>query len=121
MTAHALPRRRVLVVDDEPDLADVTGALLSHHGFEVSVAHSGQEALRLLAGGTQVDSVFTDVMMPEMTGLELAAAVRRTDPEIRIVITSGFTPPALLRENGHAYLYAPKPYMIETIIELLCR
>lgn len=116
-----MPGRRVLVVDDEPDLADVTGALLRYHGFEVSIAYSAYEALELLESGTQVDAVFSDVMMPGMNGLELAAAVRRLDSRIRIVITSGFTPPALLGANGHAYLYASKPYAIETIIALLCR
>ena len=111
--------RQVLVVDDEPDLADTTGCLLSHYGFQVSIAYSGLEALRMLQGGTQVDAVFSDVMMPGMTGLELAVAIGKLDGRIKVVLTSGFIPPALMARDGAAYPYAAKPYSIETVIGLL--
>lgn len=119
MTAPGIARRRILVVDDEPDLTETTGCLLSHYGFEVSIACSGFEALRMLQDGKQVDAVFSDVVMPGMTGLELAAAVGQLDGRIKVVLTSGFIPPALLASGGVAYPYAAKPYQIETVIGLL--
>lgn len=112
-------RPRVLVVDDEPDVADVAKLLLNHYGFEVSVAYSPFNALRILESGTPIDVLFSDVMMPGMNGLELAAAARKLAPTIKVVLTSGVPSGPLLAGHGRTHFYAPKPYRIETIVQLL--
>lgn len=110
--------RKVLVVDDECDLADVAQALLGCHGLEAAVAYCASDALRILAGDPDIDALFSDVMMPGMNGLQLADMVRSRHPSIRIVLTSGFTTPGLMA--GHQpYPYASKPYSIETVLRLL--
>ena len=115
-----LPRlRKVLVVDDEQDLADMAQALLGAHGLDVVVAYSAQEALRVLASDNEIDAVFSDVVMPGMTGLQLADAVTEMYPTIKVVLASGYTLPALLAERERHYLFATKPYRIETILKLL--
>ena len=111
--------RKVLVVDDERDLADMAETLLGSRGLEVRVAYSAREALQVLENDPEVDAVFSDVMMPGMTGLELAEAIRRLYPCVKIVLTSGFTAPALLAGQERPYLYASKPYSIETVLKLL--
>jgi CheY-like chemotaxis protein len=111
--------RKVLVVDDEEDLANLAGALLSNEGLEVVVANSAMEALRILEKDDSIDALFTDVMMPGMTGLQLADAVRDMYPRIKIVLTSGYTLPALLADRQRQYLFAPKPYRIDTVVKLL--
>jgi two-component system OmpR family response regulator len=58
-------------------------------------------------------------MMPGMTGLQLASVVGNLYPQVKIVLTSGYTPPELLAERDRLYLYTAKPYEIETVIELL--
>jgi CheY-like chemotaxis protein len=68
--------RKVLVVDDERDLADLAEALLRNCEIDVRVAYSGAEALRFLASDQEIDGVFSDIMMPQMTGLQLASTVR---------------------------------------------
>lgn len=111
--------RKVLVVDDEPDLADLAQALLGHHGMDVIVAHDAAQALRMLATHADVDALFSDVMMPGMTGLELAHATRTAYPEIRIVLTSGYTAPELLTGNATRYAFVAKPYRIADVVRLL--
>lgn len=111
--------RKVLAVDDERDLADLAEALLCGHGLEARTAYSAMEALRILEDDPEIDAIFTDVMMPGMNGLQLADTVRRLYPAICIVLTSGFTPPALMESRGRPYLYVGKPYSIETVIKLL--
>ena len=111
--------RKVLVVDDEVDLADLAEALLSSRGLDVVVAHSAVEALRILAQDGDIDAIFSDIMMPGMNGLQLADAVSEFFPRLKIVLTSGFTGPAMLADRERNYLFATKPYRIDTIMALL--
>ena len=116
--ARSVGPRKVLVVDDERDLADLAQALLASHGLETRVAYGAGEALRILAGDPAIDAVFSDVMMPGMTGLQLAEAIGSLYPSIRVVLTSGFTAPALFASH-RSYPFAAKPYSIEHVIRLL--
>jgi two-component system OmpR family response regulator len=111
--------RKVLVVDDEADLADLAEALLSSCGLAVVVANSATEALQRLAQDGGIDAVFSDVMMPGMNGLQLADAVSEFYPRVKIVLTSGYTVPAMLEDRQRRYLFTAKPYRLETIMKLL--
>lgn len=110
---------KVLVVDDERDLADLAETLLAAHGLAARTAYSADEALGILAGDDAIGAVFTDIMMPGMTGLQLADTVRELYPHITVVMTSGFTSPALLAGRCPPRLFVTKPYRIETVIALL--
>jgi CheY-like chemotaxis protein len=111
--------RKVLVVDDEQDLADIAAALLSARGLEVVVAYSAYEAMARLAGDPDIDAVFSDVVMPGMTGLQMADAITEMYPRVKIVLASGYTLPAMLADRERPYLTTTKPYKIETILKLL--
>ena len=111
--------RKVLVVDDEEDLAILAEALLGNEGLDVVVANSAIAALEILAQDQDIDAIFSDVMMPGMTGLQLADAVREMYPRVKIVLTSGYTLPSLLADRETHYLFAPKPYRIDTVMKLL--
>lgn len=113
--------RKVLVVDDEPDLVDLAQALLGFHGLDVCIAHGGNEALAMLDADPHIDALFSDVMMPGMNGLELADATRARYPHVRILLTSGYTAPELLGSHSRQYAYIPKPYRIDDVIERLRR
>lgn len=111
--------RKVLVVDDEEDLAEMAAALLEARGLEVLVAYSAYEALRLLQDNGDIDALFSDVVMPGMTGLQLADAVTDMYPKVKIVLASGYTVPSLLENRERPYLYTSKPYKIDAILKLL--
>ena len=80
-----------LIVDDEPRIVVYLRAVLQCGGFEAVEASNGAEALALLRRrSVKVDVVLSDVSMPVMGGVELAATVRTEFPGIAIVLVSGF-------------------------------
>ena len=81
---------RALVVDDEPAVARVLGEMLRQHGFEVEVASDGRSANeRLRATLDRFDVVVTDLYMPEVNGLDVAAVARATQPRARVILMTG--------------------------------
>jgi two-component system sensor histidine kinase ChiS len=78
-------KSRVLVVDDNPDSVMVLRTILESNHFEVTTAGSGSEALGLLKGDT-FDAVLLDVMMPDMSGLEVLERIRETPAVARIPV-----------------------------------
>ena len=111
--------RKVLVVDDEADVADLAEVLLSAHGFEAIVAYSAAEALDMLATHPDIDAIVSDVMMPGMNGIELADQVSRRYPAVKIVLASGYMAPTMVKDRALTQLFIPKPYRIDQLIKLL--
>ncbi|MHB0914679.1 MAG: response regulator [Thermoleophilia bacterium] len=79
---------RILVVDDEAVIRDVCSQVLENLGYLVVTAGSGREALRLVSEDS-FDVVVTDIMMPDMSGLELLEIIKRTSLEIQPVVITG--------------------------------
>ncbi|WP_082439873.1 MULTISPECIES: response regulator [unclassified Massilia] len=111
---------KLLLVDDEPDGADSAATLFRMHGLQVKVVHSAAEALQALQDDKEIGAVLTDIMMPGMTGLELAEAVRHMYPTVKIVLVSGYVLPELLKDRERNYLFVEKPYRIDTMMKVLC-
>ena len=108
---------RVLVVDDDPVVASSFDRVLSGKGYAVITARDGPEALEKLAR-ENYDAVFTDIRMPGMDGLEVAARIKATRPWLPVVIVTGYGSPASearAKEIGVAgFLNKPlSPEMIE--------
>jgi CheY-like chemotaxis protein len=80
--------RRLLCVDDDSGYRQFYKNLLGSYGYEVTVAASGRQALRLFLS-RKVDAVLTDFEMPEMSGGELAARLKRMRPELPVLLVSG--------------------------------
>ena len=83
---------RVLFVDDEKVLTDISKKMLERYGYEVTPRTSSVEALELFkAKPDQFDLVITDMTMPNMSGLELASEILRLRPELPIILCTGFS------------------------------
>lgn len=89
--AAAASARRVLVVDDSVDSADIVASLLSYCGHEVAIAHTGAEAIRL-ALEFRPHLVFLDIGLPDLPGTEVARAMRKLPAlaGVRLVALSGY-------------------------------
>lgn len=111
--------RKVLVVDDEADVADLADILLSAHGLETVVAYSGADALAQMAAHPDIDAVVSDVMMPGMTGIELAEQIGERYPKVKIILASGYMAPSAGAGRPLPQLFVAKPYRIEQILKLL--
>ncbi|MGI4829087.1 MAG: response regulator [Janthinobacterium lividum] len=108
---HA-PSPRILVVDDEVLIADTIVQILNRNGFIAEAAYSGVQAIDL-ARLHCPELVLSDVMMPQVDGVEAAIAIREHCPDTRIVLFSGQAATveilARARERGHNFELLPKP------------
>jgi len=113
-------RRQILVVDDQPDIADTLGMLLEQLGQEVRVTYSGVSALAA-ARANQPDVVFLDLSMPEIDGAELARLLRQNFPAngLTLVAISGKADHAEVRSNHVFDRYLLKPASKEDLAALL--
>ena len=93
-------RHRVMLVDDEPQVAHTIERLL-RHDYDITVALCGQEAIGHIARGVRFDAIVSDVMMPNMTGIELIEELQRVAPDQaqRLIFLSGGVFTAQTRER----------------------
>ncbi len=116
----------VLVVDDEKVIADTLSRILSRSGFSTMAAYDGITALEL-ARSTPPDLLISDVVMPGMTGVELAITVTQTIPGCKVLLFSGQAATVDLLEKarnaGHNFTTLTKPIhptdMLNRIYECL--
>ncbi|NRR30662.1 PAS domain S-box protein [Oxalobacteraceae bacterium] len=115
------PREKALVVDDQEDVLDMAVELFRMLGYDVVSATSGAEALTILQRDGDINILFSDVLMPGMSGIELGHAVRRMAPHIKIILASGYTAPALGADNsgGEDFPLISKPYTLAQIVRQL--
>ena len=106
------PAPRILVVDDEKVIADTIVHILNRNGFIAEAAYGGEEAIEK-AGRHCPELVLSDVLMPQVDGVEAAIAIRRRCPDTRIILFSGQAATVEIltraREQGHTFELLPKP------------
>jgi CheY-like chemotaxis protein len=104
----------VLLVDDEIALLQLAAESLQMLGYRVLTASNGKQALLKLAEEKAIDLLFSDVVMPGgINGFELAEQAVALSPELKVLLTSGYTEKAIIR-NGQARFSTnmlSKPYM----------
>ena len=118
----------ILLVEDEAPVRSVTRQLLERNGYTVLEAADGRTALSLINGEqdrVHVDLLLTDVIMPGMSGRELADQMKARRPQLRVLFMSGYTDDAVVRhgmlEPGLAYLEKPfrPPVLLRKVREVL--
>ena len=111
----------VLVVEDNAEVGRFTTDALAELGYATRLVGNAMHALEELAADAgRFDAVFTDVVMPGMTGIELAQEIFRLYPELPVVLTSGYS--HVLSEHGsHGFELLQKPYSIEQLSRVLHR
>jgi CheY-like chemotaxis protein len=102
------PAPRILVVDDEKVIADTIVQILNRNGFIAEAAYGGEEAIEK-ARRHCPEIVLSDVLMPQVDGVEAAIAIRKHCPDTRIILFSGQAATVRARERGHTFELLPKP------------
>jgi signal transduction histidine kinase/CheY-like chemotaxis protein len=118
-TAPRLQRgaETILVVEDDNDVRAMTAATLEELGYKTVIAQDGTEALAALAKGGPVDLLFSDYVMPGMSGAELARAAGTQRPGLKILLTSGYAKHAEKRDGSSAdgFPLLAKPYRADEL------
>jgi CheY-like chemotaxis protein len=79
-------------VDDSVEVAEVTSSLFDHLGYDTIYRESAEAALQLLADGTKIDLVFSDIVMPgPIDGVGLASEIRSRYPNLPVILTTGYS------------------------------
>jgi len=118
-TPEAVRPGRILVIDDEPSIAQLLEDALSCEGHSVEIALSGREGLEM-SSVSEFDLVMTDLGMPDMSGWEVARTIRAARPHVPVVLVTGWgttlSPDEVSRSGISAVLH--KPFEIRELIEM---
>jgi DNA-binding response OmpR family regulator len=113
---ETVPTMRILVIDDDQQIADFIRYVLAEEGFEVDVALSGEEGLRL-ASDVAYDGIILDVMLPDTTGLRVAESLRGEERRTPILMLTarGGTEDVVSGLDAGADDYLVKPFRVEEL------
>ena len=125
--APARGDERILLVEDNPDVLHTASAMLLDLGYAVRAASGAEQALEILRDTTErFDLLFSDIVMPRMSGTQLAEQARQLRPGLKVLLTSGYSREALAADSATdpAVTVINKPYrqaelaaMLRSVIE----
>jgi PAS domain S-box-containing protein len=106
--------KTVLLVEDHPQVSEVTADLIGSLGYRVVTADCAAAALGVLESGQAIDLVFTDIVLPgSLDGFELAQNIKERHPKLPVLLTTGYTDAS--RETRGDYPILRKPYQLSTL------
>ncbi|MGD9039024.1 MAG: response regulator [Desulfobacteraceae bacterium] len=109
---------RILVIDDDQEILNLVSKVLTHIGYEVEVAHDGEEGIRLFDSNKAFGCVVTDIHMPKINGNQVAEYIRSAAvSDIPVIAITGFDNEQIDRKLFHASLM--KPFKLRTLVELI--
>jgi PAS domain S-box-containing protein len=116
------PKRAcILVVEDNADVGTfATNALAELGHFTIFVQDAEEALIQLASGATSFDAVFSDVVMPGMSGIELGQQIRQLYPHLPVLLTSGYSS-VLVQEGTHGFELLQKPYSLEELSHAIQR
>ncbi len=108
---------RILIIDDEQDLRGVLKAFLEAHDYEIEEAASGRQGLELFLAW-RPDLVITDIIMPDMNGIDLVKRIKQRDRQARIIAISGYQEELSTVQRHGVYATLEKPPELKEILRL---
>jgi two-component system, NtrC family, response regulator HydG len=112
---------RIMIVDDDQDLAESLADLLAATGYEVEIAGNGQEAVEKIRD-KDFDVTLMDVRMPVMNGVDSFFAIRELKPQARVVMMTGYAEPFMDRAIAAGALGPlQKPFSMQAMLEAVDR
>jgi CheY-like chemotaxis protein len=113
-------REYLLLIEDEPDVADLASEMLAEEGYRVVIAHDGFEALKIYERmGKQIGLVILDYFLPVIDGDAVFEELRSINPKVNVVLSSGFAEQtkiaSMLAQGLRGFI--PKPYSREKLLE----
>src|SRR5713226_8150794 len=117
-----MDKNSILIVDDEPEICKLLEMLMEKRGYKTATSADGEEAMRLLQAG-QFDLLVTDLIMPKRDGLQLIRVGRELDPEMEVIILTGYgnLNNAIEALRLGAFDYMQKPLDVELFIHTVER
>ena len=114
--------RKILVIDDEPEVCELLVDFLSMQGYHAIKASRAVEGLAL-AENEKPDLVLLDIMMPEIDGLECLRGIRKSSPDSIVIMVSGLKDEKIAKEaiRYGAYDYVSKPFDLSYVKNLVAR
>ena len=108
--------KRILVVDDDEQVRQIVKKYLKKQGYHVYAAESGAKALSLLEA-FQPDLVFLDIVMPDMSGLDVLPMIKQKYPELRVIMLTGLNQEEIWRKamTSGATDFLSKPFSFEQL------
>jgi CheY-like chemotaxis protein len=109
--------KTILVVDDEPEVRKLVGAMVGNFGYTVLTADSGEHALTLYRNNGPIELLITDVIAPGMSGPMLAEKLTELQPDLKVLYISGYDNTQVVQkyvvERGHQLL--SKPFTVDEL------
>lgn len=102
----------ILVIDDEPSIADALKIILEDSGYSVLIAVTGRSGFALACEG-RVDLSIIDIQLPDMSGLDVLSAIHEREPDGRVIIITSHGSPEIEAEAARrgAFTVLPKPFL----------
>jgi len=112
---------RILIVDDEQHIRRVLEAVMAKEGHQVVTAENGRKAIDVLRNGDKADLIVTDLIMPDINGVELLAAAKETDPDLPVIMMTahGTIKSAVDAMKLGAFDYITKPFELDDVKQLV--
>ena len=104
-------QKKIVVIDDEPEVCDLLKDFLELNGYQASVANRAADGLKIIEKESP-DLVLLDIVMPQIDGLECLARIKKIKPDVIVVIISGLQDEKIAKEaiRRGAYDYIAKPF-----------
>jgi two-component system cell cycle sensor histidine kinase/response regulator CckA len=117
-------RGTILVVENEQFMLHLIEGAFLQHGYQVLVAADGEEAIEVYRlHKLEIDVVLLDVGLPKVNGVDVLYKMKSENPDVRVIIVSGFLEPALRTKMQQAGVkhFIDKPYMLDHVLETIQR